>query len=545
MIVSNTQSRIRKLSNLVANQIAAGEVVERPAAVLKELLENSIDAGAQSIEISATNGGINLIKVQDDGIGIVKEDLALAFAQHATSKISAITDLEAITSLGFRGEAIASIAAVSRLEIISKPATQAYAYKAAINADDCSIEPYSHPNGTSVIMQDLYYNIPARKKFLRSERSEFLHLDDVFKRIALSNFGVDFKFKHNQKSIYLLKACIDINMQGKRVAELCGNYFMQHSSYITVEQNGIHLCGWLGLPGYTKTYADCQYFFINNRLVKDRLVVNVLRKAYKEYLDNNSKHPMYCLYLTIAPDAVDINVHPNKAEVRFREANLVFFFLVNAISQILKECQVSNSSALKANLVKSSTKEHPEKWDISSFIPKDAILSILDNKIILLQKDTSIQFISIKKLRYNLNLLILQKDFRTNSCITMQKFIVPKKIIAKDIAAKIVLFKDLLLKLGIDCDSFAADTIVIRSYPQGLELAVDLEGLLSGIITALAKTDCLEQLFPIMAKIISNNELCSNVQAEWLLQQISIFDEQATQQYQVDLTAEKLHSLLF
>jgi DNA mismatch repair protein MutL len=555
----NEKNRIKRLPSLVANQIAAGEVVERPAAVLKELLENSIDAEANNIDITISNGGISLIKITDDGIGIVKEDLELAFAQHATSKINEIADLEKISSLGFRGEAIASIAAVSKLEIISKTVTQPYAYKAELNnnTNNCIIEPYSHPNGTSIIMQNLYYNLPARKKFLRAERTEFLHLEDIFKRIALSNFAVGFKFNYNQKNLYLLKSCLDTKMQAKRVAELCGNYFVQHSNYITVEQNGMKLRGWLGEPKYSKTYADCQYFFINNRLIKDRLIMNVLRKAYKDYLDNNSKHPMYCLYLEIPPEMVDINVHPTKAEVRFREANLVFFFLLHAITEIFKETannivtiNTSNFNITQNNLIKRAAVDYLERPVHAQNSKINNILCVLDNKIILLEVSNGVKFISIKKLRYNLSLLILQKDFRTNGKITAQPFMLPKRITVKNMAERIILHKDLLFNLGLDCDLLGEDIVVIRTYPKDLEPVENLECLLLDLTAELSKianNNCGENVLPIIARSVARNSLCSQMQAEQLLQKMNLFspEQEFARDYAADLTVEELDRLVF
>jgi DNA mismatch repair protein MutL len=329
-VSTEAPARIKLLSTEIANQVAAGEVIERPASVLKELLENSIDAGATQIAINIQRGGIQLIQVRDNGSGIDKEDLLLALQQHATSKIRTATDLANISSLGFRGEALASIKSVSKLILQSHAANAEHAW----SVQDETITPVAHPIGTTIIVRDLFYNLPARRKFLRSERTEFLHLEEVFRRIALSNFSVAFSFKHQDKLLKNLLVCQDSEAQTRRVINLCGHQVMQHALRIDVEQNGLRLWGWIGLPQAARSQEEHQYFFINNRVIRDRLINHALREVYNP-LCAPGKMPFYCLYLELDPVALDVNVHPTKHEVRFRDARIVHEFITQALRSSL------------------------------------------------------------------------------------------------------------------------------------------------------------------------------------------------------------------
>jgi len=325
--------RIHHLPPQVVNQIAAGEIIERPASVLKEILENSLDAGAERIEISAEQGGVKLIRVRDDGCGIHKDDLPLALASHATSKINDFADLEGIDSLGFRGEALASIAAVSRLCIISCAKDQERAWQWA-GEQTAEPAPAAHPVGTTVEMRDLFYNTPARRKFLRSERTEFTHLENVFRRLALSRFEVAMQLRHNQRPVANLPAATDRASWEQRLGELCGRAFVDNAVFLEREAAGLRLWGWTGLPTFSRSQADLQYFFVNRRMVRDKLAAHAIRQAYQDVL-YQGRQPAFVLYLELDPALVDVNVHPAKHEVRFREAQSVHELLRSTLQQTL------------------------------------------------------------------------------------------------------------------------------------------------------------------------------------------------------------------
>ncbi|MDP1932879.1 MAG: DNA mismatch repair endonuclease MutL [Gammaproteobacteria bacterium] len=331
-------TRIALLSQRLANQIAAGEVVERPASVVKELLENSLDAGADRIEIDIEQGGGKLIRIRDNGAGIVKEDLGLALSRHATSKIANLDDLENIASLGFRGEALASICSVSRLELISRARSSsdetAWRVEAEGQEMTTAISPAAHPQGTTVEVRDLFFNTPARKKFLRTEKTEFDRLEEVVKRLALSRFDVAFSLRHNQRAIHHLHAAISSQEQQRRVALVCGPAFVENAIQIDIEASGLRLWGWVSLPTFSRSQADLQYFYVNGRIIRDKLVSHAVKQAYQDVLFHG-RHPAFVLYLELQPALVDVNVHPTKHEVRFRDGRLVHDFLFRALHKAL------------------------------------------------------------------------------------------------------------------------------------------------------------------------------------------------------------------
>ncbi len=333
-------NRINSLSKRLANQIAAGEVVERPASVIKELLENSLDAGATRLQIDVEQGGVKLMRVKDNGCGIHKDDLALALSRHATSKIIELTDLENITSLGFRGEALASISSVSRFRIISNSSEESGSsgWKVEVEGQEVevSVSPAAHPQGTSAEVRDLFFNVPARKKFLKTEKTEFTRVDEVIKRIALSRFDVQFNLKHNQRTIHQLLPAISEQERQRRVSLVCGPVFVDNSVYIDVERSGLRLWGWVSLPTFSRSQSDLQYFYVNGRTIRDKLVTHAVRQAYRDVLFHG-RHPAYMLYLELAPSSVDVNVHPTKHEVRFRDSRLVHDFLFSALHKALAE----------------------------------------------------------------------------------------------------------------------------------------------------------------------------------------------------------------
>ena len=338
---------IRILEPRLANQIAAGEVVERPASVVKEAVENSLDAGARRIDIDIEAGGTRLIRIRDDGRGIAGRDLSLALARHATSKISSIEDLEAVGSLGFRGEALASIASVSRLTLTSNAAEgSAEGQQAQCDGRDMavSVAPAPHPRGTTLEVRDLFYNTPARRKFLRTDKTEFGHLHEVIKRQALSRPDVTFTLRHNGKQSLQLNAADSESEQRRRVANICGVEFSEHAVPIERQAGSFRLWGWVAEPTFSRSQADLQYFFVNGRVIRDKLVTHAIRQAYRDVLFHG-RHPAFVLFFELDPAGVDVNVHPTKHEVRFRDSRGVHDFLFGTLSRALADVRPGQPAA--------------------------------------------------------------------------------------------------------------------------------------------------------------------------------------------------------
>jgi DNA mismatch repair protein MutL len=337
--------RIRPLSAELVNQIAAGEVIERPASVVKELVENSLDAGATRVEIDVEAGGARLIRVRDDGSGIEPDDLPLAVAAHATSKIASFEDLERVGTLGFRGEALPSIASVSRLALTSRRADDDNAWRIEVDGGKPRAPvPAQHSRGTEVSVRDLFYNVPARRKFLRAERTEYGHIDELVRTLALAHPSIEFRLAHNGKPTRVMKPARDDDACMRRVGDVLGDEFVAQSLAIEHAAAGLRLSGWVGLPTASRAQADQQYFHVNGRVVRDRLVAHAVRQAYADVLFHG-RHPAFVLFLEIDPALVDVNVHPAKTEVRFREGRLVHDFIYRTLDDALAQTRAGASTA--------------------------------------------------------------------------------------------------------------------------------------------------------------------------------------------------------
>ncbi len=336
--------RIHSLPIQLVNQIAAGEVVERPSSVVKELVENCFDAGAEHITIEIEQGGARLIKIRDDGCGIVKEDLSLALSRHATSKIATLQDLEQVASMGFRGEALPSISSVARLTLISRTVDAQCAWCVTADGSEQNFDPQPdpHPQGTTVDVRDLFYNTPARRKFLKTEKTEFAHIETLIKRMALSRFDIGFTLLHNQKEVLNLKPAATDSAQEHRIAGICGSAFIENSVKIDFAASGLQLTGWVGLPTFSRSQQDMQFFYVNGRLIRDKLVSHAVKQAYQDVLFHG-RHSVFVLYLTLDPTLVDVNAHPAKLEVRFREGRLVHDFLFTALHRSLADVRPEHS----------------------------------------------------------------------------------------------------------------------------------------------------------------------------------------------------------
>jgi DNA mismatch repair protein MutL len=335
---------IQLLSDTLISQIAAGEVIERPASVVKELVENALDAGGRRIDVELERGGLGLISVRDDGVGIHSTELPLALARHATSKISSLNDLESVATLGFRGEALPSIASVSRLSLVSRPQSAPHAW--VLQARDGTLSdpaPASHPSGTGVEVRDLFFNVPARRKFLRTENTEYQHIVRMLERLALSRFEVAFSLTHNGKSVWVLPAAHSAAERLERVARICGEEFAAHVIELDHQTESMRLSGWLALPTFSRSQSDLQFAYLNSRFVRDKLLSSAARLAYQDVMFHG-RFSAYLLYLDLDPALVDVNAHPQKLEVRFRDSRRVHDFVFRTLEKVLADTRPRGDS---------------------------------------------------------------------------------------------------------------------------------------------------------------------------------------------------------
>jgi DNA mismatch repair protein MutL len=334
---SSMNQKIHKLPSLLVDQIAAGEVIERPASVVKELVENALDAKASRITIEVENGGKKLIRITDNGIGLGKDDMILAIERHATSKINSLEDLESLNSLGFRGEALPSIVSISRFSLISKTDDSDYAFQLNCLGGACeAVKPAQHPQGTTIEVRDLFYNTPARRRFLKTDRTEFLRIDELIKRVSLSRFDVGFTLIHNGKTVRSSQGGAQDANKKMRIVQLCGKDFFENAFFIDEQRHGMRLYGWVAKPSWNRASADRQFFYINGRMIKDKLIGHAVRQAYQDVLFHG-RFPAFVLYFELNPTWVDVNVHPTKHEVRFRESQQVHGFIFGSLNHALSQ----------------------------------------------------------------------------------------------------------------------------------------------------------------------------------------------------------------
>ena len=524
--------RIHKLSTQLSNQIAAGEVVERPSSVVKELIENSLDAGASVIDIEVEQGGTRLIRLRDDGCGIDKEDLGLALSRHATSKILSFDDLEGVASLGFRGEALPSISSVSRLEMRSHARGSDDAWRVTSDGGDhiSELEPIAHPEGTTIEVRDLFFNTPARRKFMRTEKTEFGHLEKVVKRIALSRFDVAITLSHNQRVVQKWRPATDTAEQLQRVAQICGKEFANNTLQIEYNAAGMRLWGWVALPTFSRSQADMQYFFVNGRMVRDKLVTHAIRQSYQDVL-YHGRHPAYVLYLELDPTVVDVNVHPTKHEVRFREGRMVHDFLFRSLHQALAEARPASdghvpiaSSEINAFSNSSATagafSQPAQQFGLSYPRPSSSVspqavqeqmqayqaLSVSQTETEEESGDIPILGYAIAQLHgvyilaENQNGLVLVDMHAAHERITYERMkaalegegvksqplLVPLSINVNEAEAKLpASFSEVFEELGFVVEAIGPELIVVRQVPSLLRDA-DVEGLVRDVLSDLA-----------------------------------------------------------
>ena len=528
--MSDTPSlpRIQKLSTRLANQIAAGEVVERPSAVVKELVENSLDAGALNIELDVEQGGTRLIRLRDDGCGIHKADFSLALSRHATSKIHSFEDLEGVSSLGFRGEALPSISSVSRLELRSRVA-DGEGWRVSGDGGDsiCEPEPVAHPPGTTVEVRDLFFNTPARRKFLRTEKTEFGHLEAVVKRIALSRFDVGFSLRHNQRVVQKLRPALDAVARQQRVAQVCGQAFVDHTLQLEFAAAGMRLWGWVALPTFSRSQADLQYFFVNGRMVRDKLIAHAIRQAYQDVL-YHGRHPAYVLYLELDPTLVDVNVHPTKHEVRFREGRMVHDFLFRTLHKALAEARPDGEAAtqqdaqanaavaagsgtlgcapvsmpsqqgnialaVREQLQGYQALAHTAVPPVTEYAPDQAeagmpllgyAIAQLHGIYILAENAQGLVLVDMHAAHERITYERMKTAFDGEG-VRSQPLLVPLTMVVSEAEARLPEeFADVFSELGFVVQSLGPETIIVRQVPSLLREA-DIEGLLRDVLSDL------------------------------------------------------------
>ncbi len=508
--------RIQILTPLLANQIAAGEVVERPVSVVKELIENSLDAGASQIDIDIEQGGVKLIRVRDNGSGIHKEDLPLACSRHATSKIAAPDDLAAIHTLGFRGEALASIGSISRLQLTSAIEKNS-AWQVSVEGDIASdIQPAAHPQGTTIEVRDLFFNTPARRKFLRAEKTEFDHIDELIKRMALSSFHVGFTLKHNQR-IARQYFPVQQKENEERLSALCGPAFVQHALHIEAESSGMKLSGWIATPTFSRSQADLQYFYVNGRMVRDKLVIHALKQAYQDVLYRD-RYPAYILFLDILPSQVDVNVHPTKHEVRFREGRVVHDFISHAVHDALShehvgECDHDHTSqaipaAIPAPKIPAAVNYISSPRPVNKSVVQEQMqiyralqeethppikidahplgyaLGQLQGVYILAENEQGLVMIDIHAAHERI-VYEKMKASMAQQQLAIQTLLVPLNIVLSEREADIIEQTPAIFQqLGFNLQRMSQDTIVVRAVPQLLAHAA-IEQLVRDMISDL------------------------------------------------------------
>ncbi len=539
---------IRQLSPQLINQIAAGEVVERPASVIKELLENALDADSRTIWIDLEQGGTKLIKVRDDGDGIHKDQIELALSRHATSKIESLKDLENVVSLGFRGEALPSIASVSRFSLTTavSGADSGWRYEQDAQGGG-SLKPRPHPPGTTVEVKDLFYNVPARKKFLRTEKTEYGHIDKLLKKLALSHMDVAFEVRHNQKSVHRWPAALDFDARAKRVASICGENFQSQTRYFEESAADMRLSGWVGLPVFSRSQTDMQHFFLNGRMVRDKVLAHAAKHAYRDVL-YHGRQPAYVLFLDMEPHMVDVNAHPAKTEVRLRESRLVHDFIfrtvekviadtipaknhggVDAMSKLVPDMQqlegsvgmprsqyrgVSNDAKAPDNVheIRNGYQalEHAENANVTApqkenSPPLGFAVAQLHGIYILAENAAGLVLVDMHAAHERITYEQLKQHF-DHGTLVQQPLLVPVDVAVSEAEAELVAAEqELLANLGLQVDRRGVETLLVRAVPA-LLASGDVEALLRDVLSDISEhgnsdsvTKAIDELLSSMA----------------------------------------------
>ncbi len=546
--------RIKQLSAYLANQIAAGEVIERPASVLKELLENSLDAGADYIELDIEKGGLKRLRVTDNGSGIHKDDLLLAVGPHATSKLQTPEDLFNIHTLGFRGEALASISSVARLQLTSCQDSSAGAWQVSVaGGDEPQIMPTAHPVGTTVLVQDLFFNTPARRKFLRSDKTEFNQLEETFRRIVLSHYAVGFSFKHNQRQLYQLPAVQNDLAREKRIAKIFGSNFLQHALQIEFAISGMKLWGWIGEAQFTRSQADLQYIYLNGRIIRDKLVNHALRSAYEDKL-YPGRYPLFLLYLEIEPSKVDVNVHPTKHEVRFHDSRLVHDFLYQGVREALansagqaKEIHSHNQAAENVNWSVSqmenlvyepaqpSSLQIAERAEVAYETSKQTIiqpLGLLHNKYWLAEHPKGLLLVDVQQALFLLN----QRMYLQPGTVAKPLLIPVTLKLTEQQIKTLESYQTILQELGVSLSVLSHNQILLRAvpnFPGKLNPSQFLHYLVKELML-ISGEDCqMNNLVQSVAKAGSQAAQISPLDFQALVMQLAPFESKNNKVYTI------------
>ena len=506
---------IQQLPSHLVNQIAAGEVVERPASVVKELVENSLDAGASSVHVDIVAGGHKLIRVRDSGGGIPEDELALALSRHATSKIESLEDLEAVVSLGFRGEALPSIASVSRLTLCSRSAAVDTAWQLEAEGGQVgALRPAAHPDGTTVEVHDLFYNTPARRRFLRTERTEFGHIDKWMKRLALSRPEVAFTVSHNRRTVLQLQAARSDEQRLHRVGKILGKAFAEQAIYIEHETEGVALSGWLALPTFNRSQPDMQYWFVNGRSITDRTLAHAARHAYRDVLFHG-RYPAYVLSLTMDPAAVDANAHPAKHEVRFRDSRRVHGIVSQVLEAALRETRpgghvsppvtLSRSASFEQGTMRLQGNGHPARTAVGETLaayrtmaasmpsgvaadipPLGFAVAQLAGTYVLAENSDGLIVVDMHAAHERILYEKLKQNFDDNA-VVRQPLLVPTMIsVAESEADLAAQSSDVFEKIGLVVDRAGPTTLAVREVPALLRES-DAEALLRDVLADLAE----------------------------------------------------------
>ena len=511
---------IQQLPGHLINQIAAGEVVERPASVVKELVENSLDAGADDVRVDIAAGGATLIRVRDNGAGIGRDELALALSRHATSKICSLEDLEAVVSLGFRGEALPSIASVARLVLTSCPAGEETGWQVEADGGEISDpRPAAQPHGTTVEVNDLFYNTPARRRFLRTERTEFGHIEKWLRRLALSRPGVAFTLTHNNRTVLKLPAAVSREQQLQRLARLCGEAFAEQSIHLEHEGDGVALQGWIGLPTYNRSQPDQQYWFVNGRAISDRTLTHAARHAYRDVLFHG-RFPAYVLNLAMDPAGVDANAHPAKHEVRFRDGRRVHGIVAQTLEAALRDTRPGGHASAPVSIVRHpQTEQRPMPLRIAGgggaaggvrealagygvlsrattapevdtapgeVPPLGFAIAQLAGIYILAENNDGLVVVDMHAAHERITYEKLKKSF-DDRAIVRQPLLVPVTIaVAENEADRVEQAAQDLEALGLSVDRAGPTTLVVREIPAILKDS-DVESLLRDLLADFAE----------------------------------------------------------
>lgn len=493
--------RIQLLPTAVANQIAAGEVIERPASVVKELLENSFDAQADIISIDIGYGGLNQIKMSDNGIGIMADDLPLAIAAHATSKINELKDLYSISSMGFRGEALASIASVSRLSISSKPADQHHAMMlSTAGGDSFHLSPCARSQGTTIDVRDIFFNAPVRKKFLKSEQIEFQAIEMIVRRFALTAPGVAIRLNHNGRQHFNLPAANSDKMQLARIRKILGKNFIEQSHFLDIEHAGLRLTGWISSSAYQRSQNDKQWVYVNKRMVKDKLLNHAIKQAYEGVL-HPGRYPACLLYLTINPEEVDVNVHPTKHEVRFQQPRLVHDFISSNIKKALQQSQFP-ADYPQANLGAEATNPQIREPYLPAIHPATKMADFFNQKKNWLVLNAAFAVIFLSGEPYLVNVIELQRAWLLSLLSTQllplpsRPLLVPVSYPVNSLNIECIYSgKEGLSQIGIDLDLAGEHAVLVRSLPTAIP-HLDLKQFLLSIFNSSMPS--ITQLFELL-----------------------------------------------